>query len=715
MNNKKLARGFTLVEVTVVMIIIGILATVTYIAYIGLQAKARDVSVQSDIDHMESIQTSYGVKHNTAGKAYYSINGPDSDLAFSPSDGNVIQVVVSSTDYCIRGYNPNGTKNSITNAATKESAVGICATLNATDLPPVPGLTVAQASGVVTATIIPVNCSGAGAAQYGIRSRTDSGTWTDYSSWSALLTSSQTANYGVTYDYQVQTRCYSDANLISGSVLTPVVSYTHNPLPPSAPDVAVNLNGSNVQATVTSSDSCSVGNEEYAFDYYTNAGSWVGFSSWSSSKNITQAPAQGVQYTYRAKAHCTINGSVSTDAVGSAGTPYVAAINTPSAPTISWNVNDWMYTTWSWSSTSCPSGTTANYQTSYFYDNNPTPQYPIYTITTATSSQRQTSRWQTGFYMRVQAQCQNSYTASAWSSWGIANNSSEWFRRDPYMQVMVVGGGGGGGFDNGGGGGGGGFIEDDYYYSTLAMQQTTDYWVQVGGGGGPQANGGNSSFMSYTAIGGGRGANCCGVGGATGGSGGGGSGTGSGNSDYGYNYQPSGYSNIGGRGGNRNGSSCGKSGTYYAGGGGGGAADRGGDAWSGGGGPSQMQGGAGRYTGINGGTYAAGGGGGGDQCYWGSGGSGGGGNGAAGSGATGGNASNYGSGGGGGSGRSGQGGYGYQGLVMIRYPLLGNSGMYADEYYWNGSAYYGVGQSWDGYNYTQVFTNSGKISFRGYF
>jgi len=39
-------------------------------------------------------------------------------------------VVVNLTDYCIRGYNPSGTKNSIWNAFTKESSPGVCGLLN---------------------------------------------------------------------------------------------------------------------------------------------------------------------------------------------------------------------------------------------------------------------------------------------------------------------------------------------------------------------------------------------------------------------------------------------------------------------------------------------------------------------------------------------------------------------------------------------------------
>jgi prepilin-type N-terminal cleavage/methylation domain-containing protein len=124
-------KAFTIVELLIVIVVIGILVTLSVISYNGIQQSARDKSVQSDLDALDGIETDYGVKNNVAGKAWFSGNGVDADLGFTPSTGNVIDVVVNSTDYCIRGYNVSGNKNSISNSFSKESSSGVCALLPA--------------------------------------------------------------------------------------------------------------------------------------------------------------------------------------------------------------------------------------------------------------------------------------------------------------------------------------------------------------------------------------------------------------------------------------------------------------------------------------------------------------------------------------------------------------------------------------------------------
>jgi hypothetical protein len=89
----------------------------------------------------------------------------------------------------------------------------------------------------------------------------------------------------------------------------------------------------------------------------------------------------------------------------------------------------------------------------------------------------------------------------------VARDGSGNFTAGTSVEYLVVAGGGGGGCRSGGGGGAGG-----YRSSTLAVSTGVNYSISVGGGGsgGPNintrgSNGGNSTFASITATGGGGG------------------------------------------------------------------------------------------------------------------------------------------------------------------------------------------------------------------
>jgi prepilin-type N-terminal cleavage/methylation domain-containing protein len=121
--------GFTLVELVITIVVIGLLAIISIVSYNGVKSNAIDVGVRSDLDSLDGIESQYGLANGVVGKSWYSGSGADSDLKFTPSPGNVIDIVIGGTDYCIRGYNTKGNKNSITNAFTKESSPGACGTL----------------------------------------------------------------------------------------------------------------------------------------------------------------------------------------------------------------------------------------------------------------------------------------------------------------------------------------------------------------------------------------------------------------------------------------------------------------------------------------------------------------------------------------------------------------------------------------------------------
>lgn len=56
-------RGFTIVELLVVVIVIGLLATVSIVAYNGIQARSRDAARASDISRMKSALFAYNAIH----------------------------------------------------------------------------------------------------------------------------------------------------------------------------------------------------------------------------------------------------------------------------------------------------------------------------------------------------------------------------------------------------------------------------------------------------------------------------------------------------------------------------------------------------------------------------------------------------------------------------------------------------------------------------
>lgn len=123
--------GFTIVELISVIIVIAVLATIVIVAYNGIQRDAASKTIQSDMDALDGLQTQYGLENNVSGKAWYSPTGIDADLGFTPSPGNVIDIVINSTDYCIRGYNTASNNATLAAALSLGSSSGACAAIGA--------------------------------------------------------------------------------------------------------------------------------------------------------------------------------------------------------------------------------------------------------------------------------------------------------------------------------------------------------------------------------------------------------------------------------------------------------------------------------------------------------------------------------------------------------------------------------------------------------
>jgi prepilin-type N-terminal cleavage/methylation domain-containing protein len=221
MQNRHSNKGFTIIELVVVIAVIGILMTVILVVYSGIQLRVIDSSVEADVNRMNVAELKYIESHGNAGKAYYSGDGLDADLNFVPSSGNVIDVAINATSFCIRGYNESGTKNSIFNAYSKGSTPTACDGIPPSesagasiDAPAEPSIAVGLSGSDVLASISAVSCS-MGTPQYGIDSRTNDGAWSGYSDWSTDTTASQPAVDGTKYGYRAHARCYVDAAIYS--------------------------------------------------------------------------------------------------------------------------------------------------------------------------------------------------------------------------------------------------------------------------------------------------------------------------------------------------------------------------------------------------------------------------------------------------------------------------------------------------------------------
>lgn len=95
-------RGFTIVELLIVIVVIAILAAITIVAFNGVQNRAKDASVQADVSNaIKKLET---LKLQSTSEQYpASLAG----TGIFASTGNTLTYSYSSTDnsYCIQGVN----------------------------------------------------------------------------------------------------------------------------------------------------------------------------------------------------------------------------------------------------------------------------------------------------------------------------------------------------------------------------------------------------------------------------------------------------------------------------------------------------------------------------------------------------------------------------------------------------------------------------------
>lgn len=91
-------KGFTIVELLIVIVVVAILAAISVVAFTSIQQRARRASLQSDLMG--------AAKKLQADRAINGAEESPSSLpaGVSPSPGNVLQLASSSDGFCINGY-----------------------------------------------------------------------------------------------------------------------------------------------------------------------------------------------------------------------------------------------------------------------------------------------------------------------------------------------------------------------------------------------------------------------------------------------------------------------------------------------------------------------------------------------------------------------------------------------------------------------------------
>lgn len=122
---KKRQSGFTIVELLIVIIVIGILATLVIVTFTGIQQKARDNQRQTDVaavaSHVEAFNAQNGYYPSladlqTASFLSSNLKGLDPDALIDPK-GSALAGTTSSTAY---GYETTGCTNTTATSATNQ-------------------------------------------------------------------------------------------------------------------------------------------------------------------------------------------------------------------------------------------------------------------------------------------------------------------------------------------------------------------------------------------------------------------------------------------------------------------------------------------------------------------------------------------------------------------------------------------------------------------
>lgn len=456
----KYKKGFTIIEITVTVAIIAILATFVGMSLTGQQVKARDAARSSKVtiiaDALEryydkhgeypsvrSLLNTYSGNTGSAVASLLSINekttlvmpgataGTTNSIAASVTSNDTIAYVASSAvgnDNCQSSaqggcdqYTLSYKKESDGSIVNVESQkrIAIADNVNPLQAPTKPTITASQSGTSLTATSSAPACSTSQSMtpRYAFKTQTGTGSWSSWSAWQTSSSYTLASNVDTTsYSFQVHVRCESSAAMsdTSSDSDTTSITYYTPPATPSTPTVTATL----VSGRATGSSSavvCDYGTGEYRIDYRTNDGAW-NTGTWRDLQTGSLDALDGTKYGFRGTTRC-INGTQTSTSATSTEATYIDPITTPSAPTPG-SAATYLTKTWTWTASACAAGTSPRYQYQFSYWNGTSwlPGTSWIATDSATATNVAATSQGIKYGININQQCYNSYTTSGWST-----------------------------------------------------------------------------------------------------------------------------------------------------------------------------------------------------------------------------------------------------------------------------------------------------------
>jgi Tfp pilus assembly protein PilE len=353
-------KGFTIVEILVIIATLGILATLTTVNYVNMQKQARDNQrMTSALVVSESLEK-YFAQH---------------------------------------GEYPTVPKVTNANANTVKQLLSI---MN------IDSLVGPQRGGGSTVNLW----------KTGVASTTNTLTYSPNTDTATSCTTGTTSS-DACVDYRIQYYKEKTGAVESIYSRNRAVAAPAAPSAPGTPTLVVDINGTNVTATASGATCLAGTTAQYSFSSRTDDGTWSSFTAWSGTPTASTPAVTGVKYGYQVKANCTNGSQTSPDSATSSEAVYIHPISAPAAPVVSQSTAG-TTTTFSVNTITCPAGTTAQVQyhltTDWGYNGTwtaPLANTGTHIINTANQGYE--------YVDEAQARCTNSFATSPWSASGTAS------------------------------------------------------------------------------------------------------------------------------------------------------------------------------------------------------------------------------------------------------------------------------------------------------